>query len=216
MRDLGYRFSWYDTHCDNIFSRGFGGSLSGSERYDVITAFEVLEHLLDPRPVLDLIVSSCDSFIFSTELLPKPNFRLLINGGITDTEHGQHISYFTASSLDLFARRHKKRYVTNGSDLHMITSKRISYVLAFRFFTRPRVSGTFELLFRRPSLLMSDFHSCRARALAKTDHCNRIGMINEFLSIAFSIGGAGNLWIGLDHSHQSRISAAQRIASAHC
>src|SRR4051812_7392765 len=33
MRDLGYQFFWNDTHCPNLFAKGFEGDLRGTEHY---------------------------------------------------------------------------------------------------------------------------------------------------------------------------------------
>src|SRR4051794_32879949 len=65
MRDLGYHFFWYDTHCPNLFAKGFEGEFNGSQRYEMITALEVMEHLVSPATLLKRILSSCDSFLFS-------------------------------------------------------------------------------------------------------------------------------------------------------
>jgi hypothetical protein len=165
MRDLGYQFFWYDTHCENIFARGFESQLSTKKKFEIVTAFEVLEHLFKPKVELDQIISSCDSFVFSTQLLPDP-LPPFDQWWYFAPEHGQHISFYTEKSLRLLAKRHGKRFVTNGSDLHMITTRPVSNFL-FRWLTKSRVTALLGLIFKRPSLLMSDFYNLRARALGK-------------------------------------------------
>ena len=51
MRDQGFDFYWWDKYCLNIFSKGFEGEPSST--YDLVTCFELFEHLPDVREELD-------------------------------------------------------------------------------------------------------------------------------------------------------------------
>jgi hypothetical protein len=93
MRDLGYHFFWYDSQCPNFFAKGFEMELAEVQRYEVITAFEVVEHLVDPGAVLERILGSCKSFVFSTELLPEP-FPHFAEWSYFGPEHGQHMFFY--------------------------------------------------------------------------------------------------------------------------
>jgi hypothetical protein len=44
MRDKGFDFYLLDKHCDNIFSHNFEVADSGTDRYELLTSFEVLEN----------------------------------------------------------------------------------------------------------------------------------------------------------------------------
>src|SRR5689334_18239883 len=46
MRDRGHDFHWYDGYSPNLLAGGFEADLAG--RYDLATAFELVEHLPDP------------------------------------------------------------------------------------------------------------------------------------------------------------------------
>lgn len=162
MRDLGYHFFWYDTHCLNLFSKGFEGELDGAQRYEVITAFEVVEHLVNPGSSLKHILSSCESFLFSTDLLPEP-FPAFDQWWYFGPEHGQHISFYSLKTLSKLAEETGKRLVTDGNQLHMITSKRIGDRL-FRTVTKPRLATLFEYIWPRYSFLLDDFDAGRRRA----------------------------------------------------
>ena len=164
MRDLGYRFLWYDTYCENLLAKGFEGRLTGRERYETITAFEVLEHLVNPRTELDQILSSCESFIFSTLLIPEPR-PPFDQWWYYGPEHGQHVSFYSKLSLKKIAGRHGKRLITNGSDFHMITSKKVNERW-FPWLTKRRVAALLSIVKRPPSLLGADFEAGRQRALA--------------------------------------------------
>lgn len=163
MRDLGYAFLWHDIYCANLFAKGFEGQLTDGQRYEVITAFEVLEHLVAPKAELDRIISSCESFIFSTDLLPDPlpPFDQWCYYG---PEHGQHVSFYSRLSLESLAHRHGKQFATNGRGIHVITSKKISPRL-FRWLAQRKVAALYSALRPRPSLLMTDFEAGRKRAL---------------------------------------------------
>ena len=163
MRDLGYQFFWHDTHCPNLFARGFEGDLKESEHYQMITAFEVMEHLVSPNALLKSILSSSDSFLFSTMLLPEP-FPSFDEWWYFGPEHGQHVSFYSRRTLRRLAETMGKRFVTNGFNLHMITSSRINRRL-FEVVTNATIAALFELVWRRDSLLMSDFEAGRSAAL---------------------------------------------------
>jgi Methyltransferase domain len=164
MRDLGYLFLWHDTYCANLFAKGFEGQLTNGQRYEVITAFEVLEHLVAPKAELDRIISSCESFIFSTTLLPDP-LPQFDQWWYYAPEHGQHVSFYSRSSLETLARKHGKHFATGGNGIHVITSKKINPRL-FRWLARRKVSALYTALRPRPSLLGADFEAGRKRALA--------------------------------------------------
>ena len=48
MRDEGYAFFHYDQHCPNLFAPGHEADISGSVRYELATAFEVFEYIVEP------------------------------------------------------------------------------------------------------------------------------------------------------------------------
>ncbi len=45
MRDNGFDFYRSDRQCENLFAKGFEASLDVSPSYELLTAFEVFEHL---------------------------------------------------------------------------------------------------------------------------------------------------------------------------
>jgi len=96
-------------------------------KIDVITAFEIFEHFVNPLEDLEKIFSISHNVIFSTELLPnpvpKPN-----EWWYYGLEHGQHIS-FTQN-------KHYKRLQINLEYIvihttififHLIKNKQISF-----------------------------------------------------------------------------------------
>ena len=67
MRDKGWDFEWYDEYCQNLFAKGHEMS---HEHYDVITSFEMLEHLPNPMETIKKLFSLADTLICTTEILP--------------------------------------------------------------------------------------------------------------------------------------------------
>lgn len=120
MRDLGFNFYWYDRHCENLFAKRFEGDISGQTKYELLTAFEVFEHLVNPRQELEKMLSLSDNILFSTNLIPHNNpkpgdwwyyFPL----------HGQHISFYTKKTLLFIAERYSLHLTTNENSIHLLT-----------------------------------------------------------------------------------------------
>ncbi|MGH8191424.1 MAG: class I SAM-dependent methyltransferase [Rhodanobacteraceae bacterium] len=118
MRDRGYDFHWADPHCENLFALGF--EAERGQRFDLVTCFEVFEHLADPLVVLDDLAQRAPILLFSTELLPETGNRPGEWHYYTP-ETGQHIGFFTAASLAGVARRLGRHFSTDGRMLHAIT-----------------------------------------------------------------------------------------------
>lgn len=117
MRDAGFDFLWQDRYSPNLFARGFEhGATSGSVAS--VSAFEVFEHLVEPRADLEPIFGISRNVVFSTLLLPSPA------PGSRDwwyyaLEHGQHVSFYTLGALEHLARENGLAFATNRNDLHM-------------------------------------------------------------------------------------------------
>ena len=117
MRDHGFEFRWYDPHATNDYARGFEHRDGMS--YDFLTAFEVLEHLVDPYVELDKIMSLADNVLVSTELLPTPAPRIS-DWWYYAPRSGQHISFYTLSTLKEIAQRYQRNLLSCGS-YHLFT-----------------------------------------------------------------------------------------------
>ena len=145
MRDVGYDFYWCDKYCENIFSQKF--EYNDKQRIELLTAFEVFEHLTDPLVDLEKMVSISRNLIFTTELLPTP-LPAPNEWWYYGLEHGQHIAFYTEKSLKILAARFGLHYCRfNG--IHLMTQneipkfKRKFISLCYRKFR------TFELIKRK-------------------------------------------------------------------
>jgi len=159
MRDRGFDFYWQDRYCENLFAKHFVAE--PGETFELLTAFEVFEHLVDPLAEIETMLSYSNNLLFSTLLVPKraPTAGWWYFG----PEHGQHIAFYTVPALQIIARRFNLHLATNGAGTHLLSRKPVANRL-FRFFVRETLaSRTARWLLRRrmrkQSLLMDDFRA---------------------------------------------------------
>jgi hypothetical protein len=135
MRDAGFDYYWCDPHAPNLVARGFeGGQAQGP--YSAVSAFEVLEHVVDPLGFLSGLLRDMGTrtLIVSTELF---------EGDAPDPERwwyyafdtGQHISFYRRSTLEVIGRKLGLRLYSNRN-VHLWTDERVSQ-LGFRLTTHP-------------------------------------------------------------------------------
>jgi hypothetical protein len=173
MRDKGFDFYRQDIHCPNLFARYFDiTDIKDQQNFELLTAFEVFEHLECPKQQLEIMLSFSDNILFSTEFLPDNNPR-------PDTwwyfapETGQHISFFTLKSLQNLAENYKLHLYSNGSSIHMFTKNK----LAIDPFEISKKQGRLQLfiayfnppkpILKKESLLMKDFEFIRSQINSK-------------------------------------------------
>jgi hypothetical protein len=156
MRDRGFDFRWHDRYAPNLLSRGFEAAVD-TDGFELVTAFEVLEHLVDPVAELAEMLRRGDSVLCTTQILPatvpRPGewWYYALYGG-------QHVSLFTLPALHRLAARVGRRLISDGVSVHLITSRRIAE-WRFRLVVQRRVRAILNRLRRRRSLLPSDFHA---------------------------------------------------------
>jgi hypothetical protein len=126
MRDKEFDFYNYDLYCQNIFARDFAISdLSAEINFEMITAFEVFEHLLNPLETIKTLFKYSDSVLFSTDLVPEKALNKTGDWWYFVPESGQHISFFSIKSLEIIAREVNCNIYSNGTNLFLLTRKSI-------------------------------------------------------------------------------------------
>ena len=127
MRDIGFDFYWRDKYTDNLFSKGFEYQPDTKDKFEMITAFEFLEHAVDPLKELDEITSMTDTFLFSTVLTPRDTLPQedWFYFGVT---HGQHISFFSKKTLEYLANKYGMYLHTNNKNIHLLTRKKLPFL----------------------------------------------------------------------------------------
>jgi glycosyltransferase involved in cell wall biosynthesis len=173
MRDQGFDFYWFDKFCQNIFAKGFELQATDKANLEIITAFELFEHLTNPVQELREIVDLCPNILFSTELLPEDNPTPDKWWYYTPHE-GQHISIYTRKSLEILASKHNLHLYTDGKSLHLLTKKENLPPNLFQEL------ATSELQFpNKESLLSRDFNQIVSSILLKNKNLD----INESVDI---------------------------------
>ena len=120
MRDYGFDYYWEDSYCANVVARGFEAG-SAQTTFSAISAFEVIEHTVDP---VDFVADAmtrhrCRNFIFTTDTYsgtapPSEDWWYLT------PMTGQHISFFHERTLQAIARRLGLSFHSSGG-MHLFT-----------------------------------------------------------------------------------------------
>jgi hypothetical protein len=154
MRDEGYDFYRYDKYCDNLFAEGLDALRPDLPSYELVTALEVFEHLVNPLEEIGHMLQFSRNIFFTTELVP-PNNPRPNEWPYYGLEHGQHVSLYTARTLKTIAEHFNLRLYTNGTSLHLLTDHTINKAL-FRLILHRKAARLLNLFFRRKSLLPAD------------------------------------------------------------
>ena len=155
MRDHGFDFYRYDDYCPNLFAGMWNTDLKNTTNYELLTAFEVFEHLPDPVDEIDKMLKCSKNLLFTTRLLPngmpKPG-----NWWYYALETGQHISLYSIKTLRAIADAFSLKIYTDQHQIHLLTPKRLSQT-AFKYLSKYKIAATYSHLFRRQSLLDTDY-----------------------------------------------------------
>jgi len=119
MRDIVFDFYWYDSQSTNLLARGF--EIKGKNcKYELVTAFEVFEHFVEPIKEFESMLQFSDNVLFSTDLLastlPKPEewwYYVL--------ESGQHISFYSYKTLKYIAQKYNMNIWSNSRNYNLFT-----------------------------------------------------------------------------------------------
>ncbi|MGY2876282.1 hypothetical protein ACVW00_003472 [Marmoricola sp. URHA0025 HA25] len=123
MRDKGHDYWHHDAYAQPVFARDFRDD--GEGRVDLVTAFEVMEHLASPREELAGIAKRSDLLLFTTELVPDPAPRVA-DWWYYMPDVGQHITLHTEESLRHVGDALGYRLTTNGRNWHLFHRNSVS------------------------------------------------------------------------------------------
>jgi hypothetical protein len=150
MRDLGFDFYRQDKYATNVCAQYF--DLEDLEvdrrRFELVTCFEVLEHLVDPLEEIGRIFRYGASLLCGTQVQPEVPSDQLANWDYLGESHGQHVSFYSKVSFEVIARRFGCNYYSDGVGIHLLTTKRLrdftssrTFARRLAHFTRRKVSG---------------------------------------------------------------------------
>lgn len=153
MRDFGFDFYWMDKYSDNIFAKDFESKYN--ERYELLTAYEVFEHLVNPVDELESMLKFSENILFSTFIIPSANPKPG-EWWYYALDHGQHIALYSKKSLEILANKFGLHFYTNGKNLHLFSKKKRNNFV-FKVISFPYVAGLINPLLRNKSKLDDDY-----------------------------------------------------------
>lgn len=126
MRDYGYNYFRQDTYCENLFAKNFDTQDAhfNIKNFELITAFEVFEHLQNPKEILVELLKKTDNILISTLLIPNYKIQNETDWWYFVPEIGQHISFYSLESLEYLAQELNLFLYSNNEALHLFTKKR--------------------------------------------------------------------------------------------
>jgi len=176
MRDMGYDFYRQDIYCENLFAKSFDITDLTSTKFDLLTTFEVFEHLIHPVDEIAKMFSFSDTLIFSTVLAPDTteDFK---SWWYVSPLTGQHIAFYNIKTLEFLAKKFNKQVYSNGVNLHIFTNKFFDQKTIDSVFAEPKKSFTeraIRYIFKkrsneekRQSLLPEDYAFIEKKLLNK-------------------------------------------------
>ncbi len=124
MRDKGFNFYRYDKYAKNIYARFFDYSDidDKNSKFDVITCFEVFEHIHNPLDELKHLLNKTNVLIFSTVLQPNKDLE---NWWYLIPETGQHISFYHQKTFEYICSNNDLYFYSNYYDTHIISKNKL-------------------------------------------------------------------------------------------
>lgn len=124
MRDKGFDFYREDKYCDNFFAKHFDlKDIMSKSQFEILTCFEVFEHLVNPLFEIEEMLKYSNSIFFSTELVPQKKLTSVYDWWYFAPEHGQHIAFYTLKSLEYIAEKYGLNFYTNNQSTHLFTNR---------------------------------------------------------------------------------------------
>ncbi len=163
MRDAGLDFYLYDKHCENLFAREFEVEAQPADSFELVTAFEVFEHLVEPRAELRRMLDYARNILFTTVLVPDRT-PALTDWWYYGLEHGQHVALYSRTALAALAQEFGLHLASDGRQLHLFTEKPVHNTV-FRLVSRYHLAVLLARLRRRPSLLAQDYQKLTGKRL---------------------------------------------------
>jgi hypothetical protein len=153
MRDRGFPFRWCDRYSQNVFAKGFEGQ--PDKPHDMVTCFEMFEHLTEVRDGLDPILGCGHEVVLVGTVLHSGHQA---GWWYYCPEIGNHVSFFSAKTMR-FAAKKWGYQVVSSSDLTVFFRRPLSplrHKLLRQVLQEARVLRILQLFAPRYASLASD------------------------------------------------------------
>lgn len=184
MRDRGLNFYRQDKYAQNLFTQYFDFSnLSEEEKkFELVTSFEVLEHLENPMNELEELFSLSKNVFCSTMLQPSTVAADLESWSYIGELHGQHISFYTQETMKVIANKFDCYYYNHANYLHFFTPEKIEG------FTLSRLQPKRKFLLRTINKLTLKFNSICQKLLKEEEEVHPLSsLVNKDSEMIASI-----------------------------
>jgi 2-polyprenyl-3-methyl-5-hydroxy-6-metoxy-1,4-benzoquinol methylase len=155
MRDYGLDYYWQDKYCENIFAKDFAAGELKEKSYELLTAFEVFEHIVNPLKEIKEMLKFSNSIFFSTYLIPN-NYPKPGDWWYYALDTGQHISFYSPRTMQYLAKENDLNFYSNGRNFHLLTKKKVSAIL-FKLITFYPIAVLLNPIIRKRSLKDKDY-----------------------------------------------------------
>ena len=126
MNNYGLNFFWSDKYTENIFAKDLEYK---NEEVSAITCFECFEHFYKPTYECKKMLKICNTIFFSTKLIPPNTIPNIDEWGYYGFHHGQHVTFYSEKSLKNLANKLNLNFYSDGSNLHIMTNRKMSNFL---------------------------------------------------------------------------------------
>tara|TARA_B110000503_G_C7166407_1_gene422066 strand:- start:1015 stop:1809 length:795 start_codon:yes stop_codon:yes gene_type:complete len=162
MRDNGYDYYRQDIYCENLFAEYFDINDFPKEKlkkFEVLTSFEVFEHLINPIKEIEKMFAFSESILFSTALQPDIEFKSIDDWWYFLPFSGQHVSLYSKKSLVAISKKFNCNLYTNNRDFHLLTKKKYIinpvFIIYYAYKIRDKIMG--KNFLNKKSLIKKDF-----------------------------------------------------------
>ncbi len=149
MRDMGFDFYRQDDYCENLFAKHFNIEDAKTNKFDIITAFEVFEHFKNPIEEIEKMFNYSDTIILSTELTPDTN-KDIENWWYIAPDTGQHIAFYSTESMKFIAQKYNKNFYSKYNNIHVFTSKKLNQKQVDFAFNDKKVTTDKKYFWKKP------------------------------------------------------------------
>lgn len=119
LRNRGITAYWYDRFADNLFAKEYSWQ---HERADLVTAFEVAEHFVNPLEEFRQMFSIAPAVLLSTVLVPTPP-PMPDQWDYYALSGGQHVTLYTLETLRYLAAQFDAHLYSNRTNIHLLSKQ---------------------------------------------------------------------------------------------